>query len=66
MLAFRSYLVCQTAITGDKLLREFRHRSYMMPEHISEKELQRMQEFAKTPVYKRNPEQLLPGTENQD
>jgi hypothetical protein len=36
-----------------------------MPEHITEKELQRMQEFANTPVYKREPEQLLPQVNNQ-
>lgn len=34
-----------------------------MPEHISDKELQRMQEFAETPVYKREPEQLMPNSE---
>lgn len=38
----------------------------MMPEHISEKELQRMQEFAKTPVYKREPEQLMPQTDHEE
>lgn len=35
-----------------------------MPEHISKQELQRMQEFAKTPVYKREPEQLMPSTDS--
>lgn len=34
-----------------------------MPTHISEQELQRMQEFAETPVYKREPEQLMPQSE---
>lgn len=37
-----------------------------MPEHISENELQRMQEFAKTPVYKRDPEQLMPESESKE
>lgn len=32
----------------------------MMPEHLSESELERMKIFAETPVYKREPEQLLP------
>lgn len=32
----------------------------MMLEHISDSELERMNEFAKTPVYARRPEQLLP------
>lgn len=35
-----------------------------MSEHISEQELQRMQEFAKTPVYQREPEQLMPGSDS--
>lgn len=38
----------------------------MMPEHISQKELRRMQEFAKTPVYKRDPEQLMPQADGKD
>lgn len=32
----------------------------MMPEHITENELERMVEFANTPTYLRTPEQLLP------
>lgn len=32
----------------------------MMPEHISERDMERITEFANTPVYKRRPEQLLP------
>jgi hypothetical protein len=31
-----------------------------MPEHLSDRELERMKEFAETPAYKRKPEQLLP------
>ena len=31
-----------------------------MPEHLSDSELERMKEFAETPAYKREPEQLLP------
>ena len=32
----------------------------MMPEHITDSELERMAEFANTPTYLRTPEQLLP------
>lgn len=35
----------------------------VMPKHISEQELQRMQEFANTPVYEREPEQLMPHSD---
>lgn len=31
-----------------------------MVEHISEEELQRIQEFVDTPAYEREPEQLMP------
>jgi hypothetical protein len=31
-----------------------------MPEHLSDRELERMKEFAETPAYERDPEQLLP------
>lgn len=34
-----------------------------MAQHLSEKELERMIEFANTPTYKRSPEQLLPENE---
>jgi len=37
-----------------------------MPEHLSENELERMKEFAKTPVYEREPEQLLPQSTLED
>lgn len=37
-----------------------------MPEHISEEELERIKEFAETPVYKREPEQLLPQSKLDD
>jgi len=36
----------------------------MMSEHISETEMQRIREFANTPVYQRDPEQLMPGTQD--
>jgi len=36
-----------------------------MSEHISENEMQRIREFADTPVFKREPEQLMPDTESQ-
>lgn len=36
----------------------------MMPEHITESELERMTEFANTPTYLRTPEQLLPEDDN--
>lgn len=31
-----------------------------MPEHISESDRERIADFAETPAYKREPEQLLP------
>ncbi len=31
-----------------------------MPEHISDSEMERIAEFATTPMYKRSPDQLLP------
>lgn len=31
-----------------------------MPEHITDSEMKRIREFAKTPTYKREPEQLIP------
>jgi hypothetical protein len=37
-----------------------------MPEHLSEKELERMKQFAQTPVYEREPEQLLPQETIED
>ncbi len=37
-----------------------------MPEHLSESELERMAEFAQTPVYEREPEQLLPKSTLDD
>jgi len=38
-----------------------------MTEHLSETELERIQEFANKPVYQRDPEQLLPnGTTKGD
>jgi hypothetical protein len=38
-----------------------------MPEHITEREMELMAEFADTPMYKRSPEQLIPeGTDGDD
>lgn len=37
-----------------------------MLEHISDSELERMNDFAKTPVYARRPEQLLPDDATVD
>lgn len=38
-----------------------------MPEHITEREMELMAEFADTPMYKRTPEQLIPErTEDGD
>lgn len=34
----------------------------LMPEHITETEMQRIREFAETPVYLREPEQLMPDS----
>jgi hypothetical protein len=37
-----------------------------MPEFISESEMERIAEFAKTPVYMRKPEQLMPEQSADD
>lgn len=31
-----------------------------MPQHITDTEMERIEEFANTPVFRREPEQLLP------
>lgn len=40
--------------------------SVVMPEFISESDLERMAEFANTPVYMRKPEQLMPERSTDD
>lgn len=37
-----------------------------MPEYLSDSELERIEQFAKKPAYKREPEQLLPESETED
>jgi hypothetical protein len=37
-----------------------------MSRHISDSERERMEEFARTPVYKREPDQLLPDEDEED
>lgn len=37
-----------------------------MSQHLSDDELERIAEFAATPVYKRSPEQLLPDDADVD
>lgn len=37
-----------------------------MAQHISEREMERIAEFAETPVYERTPEQLMPDSESDD
>jgi len=37
-----------------------------MPEHISDSEMERIAEFATTPMYKRSPDQLLPDGATDD
>lgn len=37
-----------------------------MAEYLSDSELQRIEEFAQKPAYKREPEQLLPESEPDD
>jgi len=37
-----------------------------MVEHISEREMERIAEFAETPVYERTPEQLMPEASSED
>jgi hypothetical protein len=34
-----------------------------MSQHITETEMERIEEFANTPVFRREPEQLLPDSE---
>lgn len=36
-----------------------------MPEHITETEMERIKEFAETPVFQREPEQLMPDSESE-
>lgn len=36
-----------------------------MPEHLSDTEMERIREFANTPVFKRDPEQLVPESDTQ-
>lgn len=36
-----------------------------MSEHITDQELERIQRFAQTPVYKRSPEQLMPQADGE-
>lgn len=35
-----------------------------MTEHLSETEMERIREFANTPVFKREPEQLVPDSDS--
>lgn len=35
----------------------------MMTQHITEQEMERIKEFANTPAFRREPEQLLPDSE---
>jgi len=37
-----------------------------MPEFITEEERRRMAEFARTPLYERDPEQLVPESEREE
>jgi len=37
-----------------------------MVQHISESEMERITEFAETPVYERTPEQLMPDSNSDD
>jgi len=37
-----------------------------MVEHISEREMERIAEFAETPVYERTPEQLMPESGSEE
>lgn len=37
-----------------------------MVEHISEREMERIAEFAETPVYERTPEQLMPEAGSEE
>lgn len=35
----------------------------VMSEHITEEEMQRIEQFAKTPAFRREPDQLVPDTQ---
>ena len=37
-----------------------------MTEHISDSDLERIEQFVETPAYEREPEQLLPGSVDED
>jgi hypothetical protein len=37
-----------------------------MAEHLSDSDLERIEAFANTPAYERDPDQLLPGRETGD
>lgn len=37
-----------------------------MAEHITEREMELIDEFANTPMYKRSPEQLIPDGQGDD
>ncbi|WP_267902795.1 hypothetical protein [Halovenus carboxidivorans] len=37
-----------------------------MPQHITEAEMERIEKFANTPVFRREPEQLLPDSVSPD
>lgn len=37
-----------------------------MAEHLTDKDLERIRAFANTPRYKRNPDELLPGTDDEE
>lgn len=51
------------SVSSNKLLRRMEYNVKEMSEHLSESELKRIQEFAETPMYEREPEQLLPEDE---
>lgn len=38
----------------------------VMPDHLSDTEMERIREFANTPAYQRKPEQLMPESGSRD
>jgi hypothetical protein len=63
VFGYRKCLTLATAQLGEKLLYKSQNISLSMHEYLSESEWERIVEFAKTPVYKRSPEQLLPDSD---
>lgn len=51
-------------IPSTSLLYVFQLVLAVMSEHITDSEMERIKEFVRTPVYERDPEQLVPESED--